>query len=431
MRPAFDRRQWLQATAAATAAGCLPSSLASAAPKKSASDKLNVAVIGLGGQGKSNLNGVAKLGENIVALCDVDDKRAGDAYERFPKAKKYYDFRTLFDEMADQIDAVVISTPDHTHFHPARQAIALGKHVYLEKPMAHNVWEVRELTKMAAENKVATQLGVQRHTLNSIHDAVDIIRAGLIGNVKEVHSWIGSSRGMPKPPDGDPETPDTLKWDLWLGPTTEKRDYSPAFAPYNWRFWWDYGTGEAGNWGCHILDIPFWALNLTYPTRVEGGGSDVDPERTPKAMHTRFAFPAVDDRPAVTLHWYQGTPPVLKELGIEKAGGFNNLFVGDKGMLLAGFKTVKLLPDEKFAAVDIEQTVPKSPGFHKEWVTACKGGEPATCDFKYSGPLTETVLLGNVVYRAGAFDWDAANLKASTEPAQALIREAYRPGWEV
>jgi predicted dehydrogenase len=194
MKASLNRRDVLKGSVA-LGAGVFVNSLASAQAPKAPADKLNVAVIGLGGQGKSNLNGVSK--ENIVALCDVDDVRAGDAYERFPQAKKFYDFREMFDQMHDQIDAVVVSTPDHTHFHPARQAIELGKHVYLEKPMAHNVWEVRELTKLAASKNVATQLGVQRHTLTSVHQAVEIIRAGIIGEVKEVHAWVGGSRGMP------------------------------------------------------------------------------------------------------------------------------------------------------------------------------------------------------------------------------------------
>jgi len=393
-----------------------------------APDKVRLAVVGLGGQGGANLGGVAK--QEIVALCDVDDVRAGKAYEKFPGARKFADFREMLDKVANQIDGVVISTPDHTHFHPARAAMSLGKHVYLEKPMAHNVWEVRELTRMAAEKKVATQLGAQRHVLKSIHDAVEIVRAGVIGNVSEVHAWVGGTRGMPPKPTAQPPVPATLKWDLWLGPAAD-RPYAPDYVPYGWRFWWDFGTGEAGNWGCHILDIPFWALDLKYPTKVDATGPEPDAERTPKSMHTRFEFPAAGARPAVTLHWHHGTPPILAKLGIEKPKG-NNLFIGDKGMLVAGFETVQLLPADKFADFKMPAaTIPRSPGFHNEWLAACRGGKPATCDFSYSGPLTETVLLGNVAHRAGGFEWDAANLKASTAKAHALIKETYRKGWEV
>lgn len=423
----LSRRSVLK-SALAVGAGAYLNPGAIAQESKSAMGKLNVAVIGLGGQGKSNLNGVSK--ENVVALCDVDDKRAGDAYSRFPNAKKFYDFREMFDQMAKHIDAVAISTPDHMHFHPARQAMTLGKHVYLEKPMAHSVWEVRELTKLAAEKKVATQLGVQRHTLKSIHDAVEIIKAGVIGNVKEVHAWVGGSRGMPDMPKSFPEVPANLKWDLWLGPAAD-RPYSPDYCPYNWRFWWDFGTGEAGNWGCHILDIPFWALDLKYPTKVDGDGPAVDEQRTSKSMHAKFEFPAEGQRPAVTLHWYHGTPAILEKLGITKPKG-NNIFIGDKGTLIAGFDTFTLLPADKFADFKLPApTIPKSPGFHTEWLNACRGGQPATCEFGYSGPLSETVLLGNVAYRAGAFDWDHKTLTASTAKAQSLIKPPYRKGWEV
>lgn len=422
-----SRRSVLK-SALAVGAGAYINPTLSADESKSAMGKLNVAVIGLGGQGRANLNGVSK--ENVVALCDVDDKRAGDAYSKFPNAKKFYDFREMFDQMGKHFDAVAISTPDHMHFHPARLAMSLGKHVYLEKPMAHNVWEVRELTKLAAEKKVATQLGVQRHTLKSIHDAVEIIKAGVIGNVKEVHAWVGGNRGMPDMPTKFPEVPEHLKWDLWLGPTAD-RPYSPDYCPYNWRFWWDFGTGEAGNWGCHILDIPFWALDLKYPTKVDGGAPTQDEQRTPKSMHSKFEFPAEGNRPAVTLHWYHGTPPILEKLGITKPKG-NNVFIGEKGMLVAGFETFTLLPTDKFADFKLPApTIPKSPGFHTEWINACKGGEKATCDFSYSGPLSETVLLGNVAARAGAFDWDYKTVTASTAKAQALIKQPYRKGWEV
>jgi predicted dehydrogenase len=423
----LPRRTVLQG-ALAVGAGLYLNPGAVAKESTSASSKLNMAVIGLGGQGKSNLNGVSK--ENIVALCDVDDVRAGDAFQRFPQAKKFYDFREMFDKMGKDIDAVAISTPDHMHFHPARMAMSMGKHIYLEKPMAHSVWEVRELTKLAAEKKVATQLGVQRHTLKSIHNAVDIIRSGAIGTVSEVHAWVGGNRGMPDMPKKFTEPPANIKWDLWLGPAAD-RPYAPDYAPYNWRFWWDFGTGEAGNWGCHILDIPFWALNLKYPTKVAGEGPEQDAQRTPKSMKTKFEFPAVGSRPAVTLNWYHGTPEILAKLGISKPKG-NNLFIGDKGMLIAGFDSYTLLPADKFADYKLPETkIPKSPGFHVEWLNACRGGEPATCDFSYSGPLSETVLLGNVGYRAGAFDWDATTLTASTPKAQELIKPPYRKGWEV
>lgn len=424
----MQRRRFLKTTAALGAGLWIGSSLTPAADD-SPNEKLNLAVVGLGGQGGINLRAAGS--QNIVALCDVDDVRAGTAYERFPKAKKFYDYRKMLDEMGKQIDGVVISTPDHTHFHPAWLAMSAGKHVYLEKPMAHSVWEVRELTKLAAKQKVATQLGVQRHTMKGVRDAVELIRAGAIGTVKECHSWVGGNRGMPDLPKDKPDVPATLKWDLWLGPAAE-RAYSPEFAPYKWRFWWDFGTGETGNWGCHILDIPFWALNLKYPTKVEASGPKPDAERTPQSMTVKYEFPTEGMRGPVTLHWYHGTPPILAKLNL-KAGGMNNLFIGSKGMLLAGFGSTKLLPEDDFKDYKYpEPTLKKSPGFHQEWFDACKGGKPATCEFDYSGPMTETVLLGNVAYRAGEFAWDAAKLEVTNNSAAAaLIRPTFRKGWEV
>jgi len=425
------RRQALKTTAA-VGAGFFVASGLEAAASRSANDKLNIAVIGIGGRGSANLNGVK--GENIVALCDVDDKRAGKAYETHRRARKFYDFRQVFDEMEKSIDAVVISTPDHTHFQPAMMAMQMGKHCYCEKPMAHSLWEVREMTNLAAETKVATQLGVQRHTIGNVHRVVELIKAGAIGSVSEVHSWVGGSRGMPAVPTDRPPVPGTLKWDLWLGGAKE-RPYHKAYCPYGWRFWWDFGTGETGNWGCHILDIPYWALDLKYPTHVSGSGPNPHPLTTPKSMSTRMSFPADGKRKAVDLHWYHASngPDVLRKHNLP-ARGNNTLFIGSEGMLLCGFGQRKLYPEAKFEDYEApEKSLPDSPGFYKEWISACKGGEAATCDFAYSGPLTEAVLLGNVAYRAqGEFKWDSKNLKAvGNAAAQAQVRTSYRKGWEV
>ena len=235
----ITRREALQTTAALGAGLWLGTSTQQT--RAAANDKLNVAVIGIGGRGVANLNGVGKT-ENIVALCDVDDKRAGKAYERFPKAKKYADYRRMLDDMENKIDAVVVSTPDHTHFHPSMIAMTMGKHLYCEKPMAHSVWEVREMTKLAAKNNLATQLGMQRHALANMHRAVELIKSGTISDVSEVYSWISSTRGMPAQPVKTVPVPETLDWDLWIGPA-KFRPYAVnskgegTLAPYNWRFW--------------------------------------------------------------------------------------------------------------------------------------------------------------------------------------------------
>jgi predicted dehydrogenase len=289
----------------------------------------------------------------------------------------------------------VISTPDHTHFHPAWWAMERGKHVYLEKPLAHEVEEVRRLTDAAREKKLATQLGNQRHANKGLREAVAIVKSGAIGEVKEAHSWIASGRGMPKDP-GEPEAvPAGLDWDLWLGPCPE-RPYTKGFAPYDWRFWWEFGTGETGNWGCHILDIPFWALDLVYPVHVSGSGPEPDAQRTPTALASRLDFPARGSLPPVSLHWYQGRPPIATEKGATDKS-FNTLFIGSKGTLACGFDKWKLLPEDRFAGYKgPEPAMPPSPGFHKEWIEACRGGQPASCNFDYSGPMSESVLLANI-----------------------------------
>jgi len=427
----LNRRDMLKTTAMLGAGAWVsgvPRFEVSAAPN----DKLNIACIGIGGRGVANLNALAS--QNIVALCDVDDQRAGNAYQRHPRARKFFDYRRMLDQMEKQIDAVVVSTPDHTHFHPCMAALERGKHLYCEKPMAHAVAEVRAMTRLAEKMKVATQLGVQRHTLNNVHRVVELVRSGAIGTVREVYSWVGGTRGMPAVPKETPAVPASLKWDLWLG-GARQRPYSPAYTPYNWRFWWDFGTGETGNWGCHILDIPYWALGLKYPTRVDASGPAVDPQRASQSMQTRFVFPADGDRGEVILHWdhAKNGPEILKKYGMSPKKQ-NTLFIGSDGMLLCGFGSRKLYPQEKFADFKApDRSLPDSPGFHREWIAACHGGQPATCEFGYSGPLTETVLLGNTAYRAGGgFDWDHQNMIAKGNArAEPLLRPEYRPGWEI
>jgi predicted dehydrogenase len=403
---------------------------ASVARAEGPNDKLSIAVIGTGGQGGTNLKAVS--GQNIVALCDVDERRAGKAFEAFNAAKKFTDFRKMFDTVGNQIDAVVISTPDHTHFHPAWWAMERGKHVYLEKPLAHEVEEVHRLTDAAREKKLATQLGAQRHALKGLREAVAIVKSGAIGDVGEVHSWIGTARGMPKLPGPPESVPAGLDWDLWLGPNAE-RPYTKGFAPYDWRFWWEFGTGETGNWGCHILDIPFWALDLAHPIRVAAsGGPEPDKDRTPTSLTSRLDFPARGSLPPVSLHWYQGVPEIAKQK-IPGKNSFNTLFMGEKGMLACGFDKWKLLPEGSFQDYKgPDPALPPSPGFHQEWIDACRGGTPASCNFDYAGPMAESVLLANIAYRVQReFDWDAPAMKASREDATALLRREYRKGWEV
>ena len=425
------RRFFLQQSALLSAGVWLGTSARTRAA--SPNEKLNIAIIGCGGQGASNRKGLR--GENIVALCDVDENRAGSAYKQHPEARAFHDYRKMFDAMANKIDAVAVSTPDHAHFHPSMIAMDLGKHLYCEKPMAHSIDQARRMTNKAKEKSLATQLGVQRHTKPNMHRVVELIKSHAIGRVIEVHSWVGGDRGMPKIPDDKPAVPKTMQWDLWLGQAKE-RSYHPTIAPSGWRFWWDYCTAEMGNWGCHIQDIPFWALDLTYPTRVDAVGPEPHALTTPKQMASSFQFPAnrETDRPEVTLYWHHSKPgpDILRAHGLPEFG--NNLFIGTEGMLLTDFDRHYLHPQDKFADfTPPPKSVPDSPGFHQEFIAACKGGEKATCDFNYSGPLSETVLLANAAFRAGGgFDWDAESMTATGNPnAEQFLHSHVRKGWEI
>lgn len=390
--------------------------------------------IGVGGRGSANVGGVSR--ENIIAMCDVDEEKAGKRFQEFDKAKKFQDYRVMLDKLDKQIDAVVISTPDHTHFHAARQAMLMGKHVYCEKPLAHSAWECRELTNIARKMNVATQLGNQRHANDGMARTVEAVRAGVIGDITEVYCFVGGSRGMPSKPKEFPAPPSHLNWDLWLGPA-KQRPYAPEYCPYKWRFWWDFGTGETGNWGCHILDIPFWALKLKYPSRVDldvvPEKKDIDPQRTPKSMKTRLEFPAEDGHKALALHWWHGSNrEVFQKYGA--TGNGNTLFVGEKGLIVAGFNGYTAKLNDGSTPEKPEKTIAKSPGFYNEWIGACKGGPRSSCDFvDYSGPLAEAVLLANTAFRAGGgFDWNAKELKASGNAnVDQFLFPDFRNGWKV
>ncbi len=428
-----SRRQFLKKSAVVAGGVWLASPTASATTR-SANEKLNIACIGVGGRGSANVGGVSS--ENIIAMCDVDESKAGRRFQEFNKAGKFKDYRVMFDKLGKQIDAVVISTPDHTHFHPARQAMMEGKHVYCEKPLAHSAWEIRQLTRIAQKMDVATQLGNQRHANAGMARAVEAVQAGIVGDIKEVYCAISSSRGMPPMPKEYPAIPSHLDWDLWQGPVA-KTKYAPDYVPYKWRFWWDYGTGETGNWGCHILDIPYWALGLKHPTRIDldevPATESIDSHRTPKSMQTRLEYKAENGHNAVVLHWWQGSlDSVFAKHNAPKYG--NTLFVGENGTISAGFDGYKAKLNDGSEPKAPPQSIPKSPGFYREWINACKGGPRSTCDFvNYSGALSEAVLLANAAFRSGdGFNWDAPSFKpqGNTKVSE-YIRPEFAKGWEV
>ncbi|MHC4204164.1 MAG: Gfo/Idh/MocA family protein [Planctomycetota bacterium] len=433
----ITRRDFVGSMAAATAFTIVPRKVFGGPRNVPPSEKLNIAGIGIGGRGEGDLHECGS--ENVVALCDVDDKYAARVYKKYPNARKYHDFRKMLDNQKN-IDAVVIATPDHTHAVIAMMAIKMGKHVYCEKPLAHSIYEVRKLTEAAKEAGVATQLGNQGQASEGTRLVEEFIRDGALGSVREVHSWCNrpiSPRGIDRPKD-TPPIPETLNWDLWLGPAP-KRPYHPCYLPFSWRGWWDFGTGVLGDIGCHQFVSIFRALKLGYPTSVEACSSGVNSETAPLASIVRYDFPAREGMAPLKLTWYDGglMPARPKELqeGLRFGNPDDNLFVGDKGKMLGH----RLLPEARRKEYGKPPRVlPRSPGHHKEWLNACKGGKPAGSNFDVSGPLTEVVLLGNVALRMGQqlyekglkLYYDGPDMKVTNLPeANKYIHNEYREDW--
>jgi predicted dehydrogenase len=433
----MNRRDFLLSGTAAAAFTIVPRHVLGGPRYTAPSEKLNIAGIGVGGKGAGDIGAVST--ENIVALCDVDDKRAGETFEKYPKAKKYRDFRRML-EKEKNIDAVVVATPDHVHAPASMMAIKMGKHVYCEKPLTHSIYEARMLTEAARKYKVATQMGNQGHSGEGARLICEWIWAGAIGKVREVHAWTDRPiwpQGIERPEE-TPPVPPTLAWDLWLGPAPE-RPYHPAYLPFKWRGWWDFGTGALGDMACHIIDPVFWALKLGYPTSVEAVSTKVNSETAPTASIIYYEFPAREGMPAVRLTWYDGElmPARPQELEEGRRMGSRNggaLFVGDKGKLVCGCygKNPRLIPERKMQAFERPaKTIPRVKGHHEDWVQACKGGKPACSNFDYAGPLTEVVLLGNLALRTGkGLDWDGRNMRVTNVPeANQYVRREYRAGW--
>jgi hypothetical protein len=440
----IGRREVLKA--AAGAAGLL------AAPAivrgTNLNDKLNVAVIGCGGRGASNMQAVADAGENIVALCDVNQSNLDAAAQRHAKATKSRDFRKLFDR-ANEFDAVVVSTCEHTHAFATLPALQLGKHVYCEKPLTHNIYEARVIRQAAAKAKVATQMGTQIHAGDNYRRVVELVETGAIGPVREVHVWVSRAWGwqpneeeakrhgdivsVQERPAASEPVPSWLDWDLWLGPAPV-RPFNSVYVPGpKWYRWWDFANGTMSDLGSHWIDLPFWALHLDHPLSVEAQGPAPHPELAPASMQVTYEYGPRRDLPPVRLTWYQGTnrPAILGE-GRIPAWHDGVLFVGDRGLLLSDYSKHVLLPEDQFAGFQRpDPYIPASIGHHPEWLHACKTGAPTTCNFEYAGWLTEANHLGNVAFRTGRkLEWDAEKLRATNAPeADAYIRREYRTGW--
>lgn len=416
------------------------------------SERVRIAGIGSGGMGGGDIATLTKLGAEYIALCDVDENRAAGTFNAHPKARKYKDFRVMLEKEAHNIDAVSVGTPDHTHAVAAMAAIKAGKHVYCQKPMTHTLLECRELTKAAAAAKVVTSMGNQGHASEGARLTNEWIQAGIIGEVREVHAWSDRAgkmwkQGLPYPTDKH-EVPASLDWDLWLGPIKE-RPYHPAYAHFSWRGWWDFGTGALGDMGCHIVDHPIWALQLGAPTTVEARttldgsvlpGNKPNFDSFPIAAMIYYEFPARGNLPPVRLTWYDGglMPPAPAELPSGQQLPDNGvLYIGSQGKMYHSSHggMPQLLPNSlHVAAAAVPKTIVRSPGHYDEWYQACKTGVQPAASFEYSGPMTETVLLGVLSLRAPGqrLEWDAENLKVKNLPdVNQYIHTEYRKGWSL
>ncbi len=448
MSTSITRRRFIRSTArAATVFTILK---AGSARTYAANEKLNIASIGAGGQAAGDIGQLAS--QNIVALCDVDWRHAAGTFKKFPDAKKFKDYRKMLDTIHNEIDAVIVGTPDHHHFFASMAAIRLGKHVYCEKPLTHSVWEARVLTKAARDAKVATQMGNQAQASEETRRLQEFVMDGVIGPIREVHIWTDRPsrglfaeywpQGVTRPSDS-PAVPDTLDWDLWLGPAPW-RPYHPAYLPAKWRGWWDFGTGALGDIACHYFDPVFRALKLGAPISVEASSTRVNEETYPLGSMITYQFPARGEMPAVRLVWYDGglrppRPPQMQDNDL--MGDNGHLLVGDKGIITTDWSKWRLYP-EKLATEYGEPTkrLPRSPGHHQEWVIACKGGPKAGSNFDWAGPMTETVLLGNVALRTqlrerltrAPLKWDVEKgAFSNVAEADPFLRREYRSGWTV
>jgi predicted dehydrogenase len=419
------------------------------------SDTLRIAGVGIGGMGRRYLEGCAS--ERIVALCDVDHDFAAKVFRKYPKATVYRDFRQMFDREKNNIDAVIVATPDHNHAIVQMAAIRLKKHVYSAKPLTHTLHELRTVTSAAREAGIATQMSVQTCASDAALSTAEILMAGTIGPVSEVHVWCDHPlypAGLQRPPDRP--VPSGLDWDLWTGPAPS-RGFNPIYHPWTWRPWWDFGTGTVGDMACHAFHVFFNALELGAPEAVHGsrtvmygGYFKMDPdgrETLPPRIETpetesyssmiSWEFPATEKRPALRLNWYDGglrpQRPIelARDIPMPSAG---LMFVGSKGKMLAAYSggKVKLLPEKQFRDFQPPpKTLPRSAGHYREWILAAKGGAPANCNWNFGGRMVEVALLGTLAARtARLLEWDSKNLSITNDPeANRLVNPAYRTGW--
>jgi predicted dehydrogenase len=449
-----DRRQFLKASAAISALiTIVPRHVLGGAGYTAPSEKLNVAGIGAGGQGGGNIRNVDALGHRVVALCDVDDERAKGSYQRYPDARRYKDYRELFDREKD-LDAVIVSTPDHTHAVIGMEAIRRKIHLYLEKPLAHSIYETRQLTQAAHKAGIVTQMGNAGHADGTMRSLKEWLADGAVGEIQKIELWAPSPlwpQGINRPKE-TPPVPSTLAWDLWLGPAPE-RPYHPAYHPSAWRGWWDFGSGGLGDMGCHVFDPIFYALDISHVETVVASYSNfiqkiwdsqnvLSDETYPQASIVRYMLKSDLSQKTYKVSWYDGglmpeQPEELEEglrMGSAWGGG---LITGDKAKIMFnshGAEGLRIIPMSKMRAYKKPpETLPRSIGHFEEFFKACQNGDVSGTgsNFAYGGPLTEAVLLGNVAIRAGKkIQWDPKKMEVTNVPeANAFLRRDYRQGW--
>ncbi len=431
----LSRRRFLAAVPSVAGVGYL--SCRALAEPAAPSAKLRIGVIGVGGRGGDNLGSVA--GESIAALCDIDDNQLKRAGSRFPDAKLFHDFREM---LADPkgLDAVVISTADHTHAPAAVRAMRHGLHVYSEKPLGHTVFEARLMreTYLARRDKIATQMGTQIHATENYRRVVELVQAGAIGAVTHTHVWCNRFSSQNPIPQGETKAPPHIHWDLWLGPAPA-RPYQKGSMPGNltWNRYWDFGNGILGDMGSHLIDLPYWALQLTAPTAVHALAPEPKPDIYPARLAVTWDHPARGAGPhqqACRITWYDGEakPASLHDIDL-RGYGIGALFVGETGKILADYGRVTVIPDPDKPQPKVQPArIPSSLGHHQEWLAACKGKPTQTlCNFDYSGRLIEHNLLGVVSHRAGNLKLacDAATGRTDSPAADAFLTKTYRPGW--
>ncbi len=446
----MDRRQFIGAAATALAAittGSGHSKSAMVVPREvlggpgyvAPSDRLNFAAVGIGGMGHADLTNFAKEGQNIVSLCDVDYKYAERTFKEYPKATRYKDFRIMLEKEAKNIDAVIVATPDFMHAPISLMAMRMGKHVYCEKPLTHTVAEAFEMARVAREMKVATQMGNAGQAGEGWRVLKEYFMAGAIGRVREVHQWSDRPRGggvWPQAiarPTATMPVPKGLDWQLWLGVAPD-RPYHFVYHPFRWRGWLDFGTGALGDMGCHAFHPIFKALDLAHPISVEASSTEWHEETFPLVSVVKYQFPARGpEQPPLTLTWYDGMirPTMPMELEPDRKVEYNDtLYVGDSGKMLSN----RIIPEERHKEFPKPaEVLPRSIGHHKEFIAACKGGDPAGANFEFAALVTEVVLLGNIALRMQKkLEWDGEQRRFTNLPeANAFLTKTYRPGYQV